>query len=433
MHSTAVHRLHESRTCPGHPRLRDRPPPRHRDPPAPLRLPGLRHLAVGRVEKENEMQKKPRETRKVPCTTSGAEAASSEKRPAGKSCPGATRSPVFKHCYSRDLTAEFGSRQHEYNAKSSLLPCRPTCGTTALSSNLCHQLTAPAGCGVHIRRAAGTRSGPDCGLQPWLTLPQHYPYSHYVGLPEMPQVLLALHTIKRAQRRVCISKESCWQHRLGWELVSQLPDTATDFGALLSRYLGRFDGCQVLVLIQRKIQYAKTIKVIKVIQAARASKEEADNQWKGLFKERHFHPLYVIVLRHGCFWHWSWREAQAERANPCTQLPLAGKQLHIMGIHTSLGTKTVLVTLQLILLLNNRTVYEPETWDQIEVEKHHTRAALQALLAAAAAVVKPCEPAQLAWTREGSGFKAGRKTPAVLQNRGQIPDSGYSTEEVLPE
>jgi len=66
--------------------------------------------------------------------------------------------------------------------------------------------------------------------------------------------------------------------------------------------------------------------------------------------------------------HWSWREAQAERANPCTQLPLAGKQLHIMGIHTSLGTKTVLVTLQLILLLNNRTVYEPETWDQIEVE-----------------------------------------------------------------
>lgn len=65
------------------------------------------------------------------------------------------------------------------------------------------------------------------------------------------------------------------------------------------RYLGRFDGCQVLVLIQRKIQYAKTIKVIKVIQAARASKEEADNQWKGLFKERHFHPLYVIVSCQG--------------------------------------------------------------------------------------------------------------------------------------
>lgn len=69
----------------------------------------------------------------------------------------------------------------------------------------------------------------------------------------------------------------------------------------------------------------------------------------------------------------------------------------------------------------------------LSLQKHHTRAALQALLAAAAAVVKPCEPAQLAWTREGSGFKAGRKTPAVLQNRGQIPDSGYSTEEVLPE
>ena len=31
-------------------------------------------------------------------------------------------------------------------------------------------------------------------------------------------------------------------------------------------------------------------------------------------------------------------------------------------------TKTVLVTLQLILLINNQTVYEPETWDQPEVK-----------------------------------------------------------------
>lgn len=70
----------------------------------------------------------------------------------------------------------------------------------------------------------------------------------------------------------------------------------------------------------------------------------------------------------------------------------------------------------------------------LSLQKHlHTRAALQALLAAAAAVGKPWEPARLAWTREGSGFKAGRKTLAVLQNRDQIPDSDYSTEEVLPE
>ncbi|EOB06042.1 hypothetical protein Anapl_12616 [Anas platyrhynchos] len=55
-------------------------------------------------------------------------------------------------------------------------------------------------------------------------------------------------------------------------------------------------------------------------------------------------------------------------ADLCTQLPLAGKQLRIMGNHTSLGTKTVLVTLQLILLINNWTVYEPEIWDQTEVK-----------------------------------------------------------------
>ena len=39
-----------------------------------------------------------------------------------------------------------------------------------------------------------------------------------------------------------------------------------------------------------------------------------------------------------------------------------------MGNHTSLGTKTVLVTLQLILLVNNQTVYDPETRDQIDVK-----------------------------------------------------------------
>ena len=39
-----------------------------------------------------------------------------------------------------------------------------------------------------------------------------------------------------------------------------------------------------------------------------------------------------------------------------------------MGNHTSLGTKTVLVTLQLSLLIDNRTVYEPEIWDQTEVK-----------------------------------------------------------------
>lgn len=75
-------RLHESRTLP-------------RTPPAPgpaAPAPPLRHLAAGREEKENEMQKKkPQETRKVRRTTPGVEAASSEKRPAGRSCPGATR------------------------------------------------------------------------------------------------------------------------------------------------------------------------------------------------------------------------------------------------------------------------------------------------------------------------------------------------------
>ncbi|EOB04530.1 hypothetical protein Anapl_16811 [Anas platyrhynchos] len=44
-----------------------------------------------------------------------------------------------------------------------------------------------------------------------------------------------------------------------------------------------------------------------------------------------------------------------------TQLPLAAKQLRIMGNHTSLETRTVLITLQLILLVNNRTVYDSET------------------------------------------------------------------------
>uniref|UniRef100_A0A8C3CB26 Reverse transcriptase domain-containing protein n=1 Tax=Cairina moschata TaxID=8855 RepID=A0A8C3CB26_CAIMO len=39
-----------------------------------------------------------------------------------------------------------------------------------------------------------------------------------------------------------------------------------------------------------------------------------------------------------------------------------------MGNHTSFGTKTVLVTLQLILLINNQTVYDPEIRDQIEVK-----------------------------------------------------------------
>ncbi|EOA95575.1 hypothetical protein Anapl_17148 [Anas platyrhynchos] len=44
------------------------------------------------------------------------------------------------------------------------------------------------------------------------------------------------------------------------------------------------------------------------------------------------------------------------------------KQRNERNKETSLGTKTVLVTLQLILLLNNRTVYEPEMSDQIEVK-----------------------------------------------------------------
>ncbi|EOB02581.1 hypothetical protein Anapl_16837 [Anas platyrhynchos] len=39
-----------------------------------------------------------------------------------------------------------------------------------------------------------------------------------------------------------------------------------------------------------------------------------------------------------------------------------------MGNHTSLGTKTVLVTLQLILFTNNQAVYDPEIWDQTEVK-----------------------------------------------------------------
>jgi len=39
-----------------------------------------------------------------------------------------------------------------------------------------------------------------------------------------------------------------------------------------------------------------------------------------------------------------------------------------MRNHTSLGTKIVLVTLQLILLINNWTVYEPQIWDQTEVK-----------------------------------------------------------------
>ena len=40
---------------------------------------------------------------------------------------------------------------------------------------------------------------------------------------------------------------------------------------------------------------------------------------------------------------------------------------NIMGNHISLETKTVLVTLQLILLIINQTAYELEIRDQIEV------------------------------------------------------------------
>ncbi|EOA99048.1 hypothetical protein Anapl_14106 [Anas platyrhynchos] len=63
------------------------------------------------------------------------------------------------------------------------------------------------------------------------------------------------------------------------------------------------------------------------------------------------------------------KKLKLREADPCTQPPPAGKQLRIMGNHKSLETKTVLVTLQLILLINNQTVYEPETWDQIEVKR----------------------------------------------------------------
>ncbi|EOA99424.1 hypothetical protein Anapl_07161 [Anas platyrhynchos] len=62
------------------------------------------------------------------------------------------------------------------------------------------------------------------------------------------------------------------------------------------------------------------------------------------------------------------KKLELREADQRTQLPLAGKQLHIMGTHTSLETKTVLVTLQLILLINNWPVYEPEIWDQTEVK-----------------------------------------------------------------
>lgn len=63
------------------------------------------------------------------------------------------------------------------------------------------------------------------------------------------------------------------------------------------------------------------------------------------------------------------KKFKQREAEPCTQLlPLAGKQLSIKGNHTSLGTETVLVTLQLILLINNQTVNDPETWDQTEVK-----------------------------------------------------------------
>ncbi|EOB04655.1 hypothetical protein Anapl_15297 [Anas platyrhynchos] len=54
------------------------------------------------------------------------------------------------------------------------------------------------------------------------------------------------------------------------------------------------------------------------------------------------------------------KKLKLREAEPCTQLPLAGKQMRIMVNHTSLATKTVLVTLQLILLINNRTVYVSE-------------------------------------------------------------------------
>ncbi|EOB04691.1 hypothetical protein Anapl_04998 [Anas platyrhynchos] len=62
------------------------------------------------------------------------------------------------------------------------------------------------------------------------------------------------------------------------------------------------------------------------------------------------------------------KKLKLREADPRTQLPLAGKQLRIMGNHMSLETKTVLVTLQLILFINNQTVYDPEIWDQIEVK-----------------------------------------------------------------
>ena len=39
-----------------------------------------------------------------------------------------------------------------------------------------------------------------------------------------------------------------------------------------------------------------------------------------------------------------------------------------MGNHMSLETQNVLVTLQLIPFISNQTVYDPETWDQIEVK-----------------------------------------------------------------
>ncbi|EOB08829.1 hypothetical protein Anapl_13615 [Anas platyrhynchos] len=65
------------------------------------------------------------------------------------------------------------------------------------------------------------------------------------------------------------------------------------------------------------------------------------------------------------------KKLKLREVDPRTQPPLVGKQLHIMGNHTSLETKTVLVTLQLILLINNQTVYDPELWDQIEVKNKH--------------------------------------------------------------
>ncbi|EOA99049.1 hypothetical protein Anapl_14108 [Anas platyrhynchos] len=62
------------------------------------------------------------------------------------------------------------------------------------------------------------------------------------------------------------------------------------------------------------------------------------------------------------------KKLKLREADPRAQLPLAGKQLRIMGNHMSLGAKTVLVTLQLMLLINNQTVYDPGTWDQTEVK-----------------------------------------------------------------